>query len=267
VHVAITTRDGLVAAIAASPRTKFYKQSTTTVAGVFHCLFRTAGNPGAGAAIGASGTAAAFTRTSTGALGIPAPSAISYIGGLSAQGSTTGTLLIADRIGEYIADANAASTSLGSLSLPSRATGLADIEAWFEIGVALGATAPGTITLTYTNQASTSGRSATIATGTVPASAIIGRTVPFTLQAGDTGVLSAQTVAHTATGTAGARGIVVLRRVLAEIPCPVVAIGSNLGWPETDLERVGDDACLELIWLPTGTSSGVILGSISIAQG
>lgn len=265
--MAITTRDGLVAAVAASPRIKFYKPSVTTVAAVFHSLFRTAGNPGSGAAIGASGTSAAFTRASAGALGIQAPSGTSYVGGLSAQGSTSGTLLIADRVGEYIADANAASTSLGALSLPTRATGLADIEAWFEIGVALGATPPGTITLTYTNQASTAGRSATIATGTIPASAIVGRTVPFTLQAGDTGVLSAQTVAHTATATVGARGIVVLRRVLAEIPLVSPSVGANLGWPETDLERVGDDACLELIFLPTGATSGVVLGSISIAQG
>lgn len=265
--MAITTRDGLVSAVAASPRIKFYKPSVTTVAAVFHSLFRSAGNPGSGAAIGASGTSAAFTRSSAGALGIQAPSGTSYVGGLSAQCSTTGTLLIADRIGEYIADANAASTSLGALSLPTRATSLADIEAWFEIGVALGATPPGTITLTYTNQASTGGRSATIATGTVPGSAIVGRTVPFTLQAGDTGVLSAQTVAHTATATVGARGIVVLRRVLAEIPLVAVGIGANLGWPETDLERVGDDACLELIFLPTGATSGVVLGSISIAQG
>ncbi|MGL5912124.1 MAG: hypothetical protein ACRCZP_19125 [Phycicoccus sp.] len=265
--MAITSRDGLVASVAAGPGYGFYKPSVTSVAGVYHSLFRAAGNPGAGAAIGASASAAAFTRASAGALELPAPSAITYLAGLAAVGSATGTLLLCDRIGEYVADANAASTALGALTLPGRATGMVGIRAWLEIGVALGATAPGAITLTYTNQGGTAARTATITTGTVPASAIAGRTVPFTLQAGDTGVQTAQTVAHTATGTAGARTLVVLRKILGRVAIGTANIGATLGWPETGLAQIGDDACLELVWLPTGTSTGVVEGAASIAQG
>jgi hypothetical protein len=266
--MAVTTRDGLIAAMGAGMGAQFMKSSITTVAGFNYSLFRTAGMPGAAAI---PGTAAGNTcdRTLAGAILLPVASNTTYMTTFQASCTTSGVLRLADRLVETGALSFVTTTAqtVNSVALPTRATGALDVELWLEVYTAGGATASATVTCSYTNQAGTAGRTATLLGG-IPASGVPAqRSYQFSLQAGDTGVQSVQTfTSGTSTVTAGAGGLV-LRRRLSTGSIPGANLGFNQGYAETGLEKIPDAACIEMLWLASGTASGVIQGAIDIAQG
>lgn len=268
VVIAITTRDGLIAAIAAGRTNQFMKAAITTAVGFWYVYFRSAGMPGtAGTAPTTTGTA--LSRTSPGAIPIPAPSATSYISSFEGTNTVGGTLLLADRLVEFGGLSGIVTTAqnVSALALPARATTATDVELWLEIYTLAGATASATVTASYTNQAGTAGRTATLIGG-IPASGTpINRSYQFALQAGDTGVQSVQSLTlGTSTGTAGNIGLVLRRSLLFGM---FVAGNTSFtqGWAETDLQICPDDACMELLILPFGANSGTLQGNFGIAQG
>ncbi len=264
--MAITTQDQLIAAMAAGRNVQFLKTSTTTTAGAFTSLFRTAGMPGAATAPTAV-AGVALDRLSVGALPIPAASATSYGTSYEATLGGTGTVLLADRLVETGGLSGTVTTAqaVGSVALPARATGATDVELWLEVYTALGGTASPTVTASYTNSAGTTGRTATLVGG-LPASAAANRSFQMALQAGDTGVRSVESVTSTtSTGVAGNFGVV-LRRTLLSGSAPANQAFVQ-GYAETDLQIIPDNACLELIVLTGNTSSSVIQGALGIAQG
>ncbi|CAA9242946.1 MAG: hypothetical protein AVDCRST_MAG83-1741 [uncultured Arthrobacter sp.] len=267
--MAITTRDGLISAIAAGRTVQFQKGSVGAAVGAFAAHYRTAGNPAPPAVSAPTTTGNALSRTSQGAMAIPAPSNTSYISSFEGGAAAAQTLMLSDRLVEFGGLSSIVTTAqaVSALALPARATGATDVELWLEIYNAGGATASATVTASYTNQAGTAGRTATLVGG-VPASGwTLGRTYPFALATGDTGVQSVQSLTiGTSSGTAGNVGLV-LRRTLLTGFVPVAGGGFQLGWAETDLQQCPDDACLELISLLTATSTGSILGNFGIAQG
>ena len=266
--MAITTRDGLIAALAASTLNNFTKVSTTTVAGFYYTLWRTAGRPGTGATL-PTASGRTLSRTSAGALTIPAASGQSYLGAFAARAGTAGTLILCDRLvetGALVMNVITAQT-VNSVALPARATGLDDVELWLEIHTLGGTTASASVTASYTNQDGTAGRTATLVGGIPATGTPVQRSYQMALQAGDLGVQSVQTVTlGTSTGTAGVLGVT-LRRSLIAGTIPTANLGFTFGYPECDLAMIGDDAALELMWLPTTTSTGVVSGYVSIAQG
>jgi hypothetical protein len=140
------------------------------------------------------------------------------------------------------------------------------VELWLEIYTALGASAVATVTASYTNSAGVAGRTATLVGG-LPASSIAGRTFQMSLQSGDTGVQSVQSVTlGSSSGTAGAFGMV-LRRGLVFGNVSVANTGWTQGYAETDLQIVQDDACIEVICLASATTSGTIQANFGLAQG
>lgn len=266
--MAITTRDGLIAAVAAAELTNFSKVSTTTVAGFYYTLWRTAGRPGTGATL-PTASGRTLSRTDAGALPIPAPSGQSYLGAFAARAGTAGTLVLCDRLVETgsLSMAVITAQTVNSVALPARATGLDDVELWLEIHTLGGTTASATVTASYTNQAGASGRTATLVGGIPATGTPVQRSYQMTLQAGDLGVQSVQTVTlGTSTGTAGVLGVTLRRSLIAGM-IPTANLGFTFGYPECDLAMIGDDAALELMWLPTTTSTGIVNGYVSIAQG
>ncbi len=268
--MAITSRDGLISASAAGRRAAFFKSSFTTVAGRTYSLFRTAGSPSSSIAT-PSTTGSTLTRSSAGALAIPAPSTITYLAGFSATFTTPGVLMLYDRLVETGGLSGTVTTAqtVNSVALPSRATGALDVELWLEVYSALGATPSATVTASYTNQAGTSGRTATLVGG-ITASWAANTSVPFALQAGDTGVQSVQSVTSTvSTATAGSFGVVLRRVICRGQPGgnSATANGFALGWAETALEVIADDACLELIAMSSTTTLGSVFGDIEPIQG
>lgn len=266
--MALTTQDGLIAALAAGRTVQFSKGSTATLTGAMTSLFRVAGMPGAAAAP-ATAAGQTLSRTSTGAMPIPAPSATSYLSSFEGSGSVAGTVILSDRLVETGTLSGTVTTAqtVNSVALPSRATGATDVELWLEIYTALGTTASATVTASYTNQSGTSGRTATLIGGFPASGNTVNRSFQMSLQAGDTGVQSVQSVTSTtSTTSAGAFGVV-LRRTLLMGVIPAAGLGFVSGYAETDLQICPDDACLELLMLATAANTGTVQGNFGIAQG
>ncbi len=264
---AITSMDQLVSALR-NPR-PFYKSSVTSaVAGQLQSLWRANGEPTAGA-IPASGSGAACSSSTSGALLIDALASGEslFLARLSVLMSTSGSVLLYDRlVANKPARGNLnTSQTVNSVALPRFTDGIG-VEIWLEVYTAVGATAA-TVTVSYTNQDGTPGRTS-IATISI-ASAGAGRMFKCQLQAGDTGVLSVQSATLSAsTGTAGNFGITLLYR-LSEAPVLLANLGIvldqfALGLPT--LAQFGDSQpCLAMAVLCTTTSTGNVMGSISCA--
>lgn len=266
--MAITTRDGLISAIASGKTVQFQKGSTNSVVGFFTAHFRNSGMPGSAAAAPAT-TGVTLSRTSQGAMPIPAPSATSYFSSFEAVSTLAGTLIVSDRLVEFGGLSGIVTTpqAVSALALPTRATGATDVELWVEIFTLAGTTASASVTASYTNQAGTAGRTATLIGGFPASGTPLNRSYQMALQAGDTGVQSVQSLTiGTSTATAGNIGLV-LRRSLLSGPIVAANIGFVQGWAETDLQICPDDACIELLSLTANTQTGVILGAFGVIQG
>lgn len=263
--MAITTRDGLIAALAGAQRLPFRKASASAEgAGTWHSLWAVAGTPGAGAAAG-SVNGAIPSKATTGALPFTNPLATGYAGRLSAQGATVGTLIVYDRLWHNSALVGNVTTlqSFTAPSLTRETTGLG-VELWGEVYGAMGATGS-VFTAIYTNDAGTGSRSATY---TQPANALsVGQMVPFSLQAGDFGVRSVQSLQlGTSTGTAGNFGLTLLKRI-AEIPITAAGVGGVLDAIGLALPIIPADACLALMVMCSATSTGELQGRFDLIDG
>lgn len=271
--MALTTLDGLVAG--AIPPAPIYKASQTAEgAGTFHSLFLAAGIPGAGSAPPAytAGSGYMCSRTTQGAIPFANPgSGETRLVKMAMAGATVGTVILYDRLWTC-SGFNTTTTTAQSITtpgtIPSRdANGAANgdgVEIWGEIYTAPGATGA-TWTVTYTNQAGTGSRTATY---THPANAeSVGQMVQFTLQAGDTGVRSVQSLTcSVSSGTAGSLGLTLLRRI-ATCPMMLVNVGTVLDAMALGAPKIHDDSCLALMVMCSGTSTGIINGEIAWAQG
>jgi len=267
--MAVTTRDGLINALASATQGNFFKVSSTTVSGRTWALFRNNGNPTTSG--NPTVTGAALDRTTQGALAIPAPSNVTYL--LNVQYANVGQnqLAVFDRLVETGGLSSIVTTAqtVNSVSLPARNTSGVNVQIWLEIYSNLGGTASATVTASYTNSAGTSGRTATLVGG-LPSTATANTTFLMTLQAGDVGVQSIQSGrTQTSSGTAGNFGFV-LRQNLCWIT-PTLASstinGATYGYPETAMAIVPDAACVELLMVPGTTSSGLLYGAIRTGQG
>jgi len=265
--MAITTQNGLIAAMATGKTVNFYKGLSTAAAGFVTSLFRIAGLPAAAPAVAASpGTA--LSRTSTGAMFIPPASLTSYITNYEGVSGSTGTMVLADRLVEVGGLSGIVTTAqtVNSVALPARASAADDVELWLEV-FTLAGTTTSSVTASYTNNLGVAGRTATLVGGIPATGTPVGRSYQMALQAGDTGVQSVQTVTIGAsTGVAGNLGIV-LRRTMLFGPIVANNIGFFMGYAETDLQRLADEACVELLYIATTTATGTIQGNFGVAQG
>lgn len=266
--MAITTMDGLVAALPAFG-TPFLKTSfAPQVAGSFTSLWAQAGIPGAGAnsSSGVAGdvptdaTAGAFPFTNV---------ASSYLARFSGYATIAGQLLLYDRLwqnsglsvtttGGQTVQAN---TPLVPLTRPD-ANGAA-AEAWLQVYTTLGAGSTAK-TITYTDQDGNLSQTGTLQGFVTTAAAQ--RTFPFALAAGDTGVRSIQSFDNVATSTSGTLGLII-RRFIAMLSMNTSTTGASLDPITGGLPRVYDDASLELIWIATATTSMNVGGTLALAQG
>ncbi len=266
--MAITTMDQMVAALPG--QTGILAKSAlggTFAVGQYVSLWTASGSPGAGAA---QGTAAGAVPTSATAGAIPFtnPSAgNSYIGKLHVASSVQGTLILYDRLAHGSALSGTLNTAqtVGSPALTRPDALGAAVEAFLEWYAATGAT-PTTATMSYTNQAGTSGQ--TSGAATVPANAPAGLMVPFPLAAGDTGVRAIASITLAAsTGTAGNFGYTLLRR-LATIPCTLANVAAMLDAFQAGMPQVYNSACLAaMFWIAAGTAAPATSGQLSIIQG
>lgn len=268
--MAITTTDGLITALATSPR-PFGIIKTPPASLASAGMFSTwtwdgipgkAADPSSGAAgdIPTDATAGAFPFTN------PTSPALTYLSNWSiGLTNIAGSFYLYDRLWQ---NSGLSPTSLTGQTVNSVALNRPDAngdgaEAWFQVYATMGAstTAP---TITYTNSAGTGSRTGTLQSFVTAAAT--SRVFPFSMAAGDVGVKSIQTYTNAATMTSGTFGLVLQRRIAA-----LHTIVGNSGVAADPfmlaLPRIYDDACLTILYLSSAAGTPIMSGDIDIAQG
>lgn len=258
-------------------RVMFQKASITTVAGVLYSGWLAGGAPAAGSIPGAAAT---VTQATTGALGRfvnpPSPMTMRLIAMEYYQGQH-GTDLLYDRLAHMGGLSGTTITPTSQTVNVDIATAAAagrcasdgsDVEWFIEGYTAPGAATP-TVTISYTNQSGTSGRSTTV---TMVSALPAGRLIPITvLQSGDTSIKSIQSITLSATmTTAGSFGVTAAKRlcmtnfnVLYAAPAnPNGMPGGLMDYLRMKLPKVGPDACLWMVFFASTTSSGNRFGHL-----
>lgn len=275
--MAITTLDGHVAGL--RPPFEFAKAVTATlVAGRPASLWALGGAPGAGS-FNSTLNGVVLSSSSTipnGALPHYDPvSGNSYLAYFEAQATQAGRLQLRDRLwhnGGYTITSTAAQNST-TPTWPSRCptsgtddtpatTGLG-VRLSVEVSAATGAGTP-TITISYTNQDGTAGRTATNIIATVASSAI-GAVYDIGLQAGDTGVRSVESLTLSATWTSGTINLVAWRPIAS---IPLQALIPNAADPLTGAgTRVYNGVVPWMVFVPNTTTATAVQGQYRESQG
>lgn len=270
--MAITTLDQLIAGFQA-PRAFAKAATATLVAGRPASLWSLAGNPGAG---GFDTTLNGVTLSSSSSLvngQIPHTdpgSGNAYLARLQATATQAGVLMLCDRLwhnGGYTITSTSAQNST-TPTWPARdaagATSGAGVQLAVEVSAATGAGSP-TLTASYTNQAGTSGHSATNLDATVASSAI-GAFYRLGLQAGDTGVQSLQSLTLSATWTSGTINMVAYR-VLAQLEIPGAFIPNAIDALTSGMPQLFNGTVPFLVFIPNTTTASNISGLYIESQG
>lgn len=219
---------------------------------------------GGGGAIPATGAGTSYTSATTGSIPFSnAPAGYQlHLGEVKWYCSTSPNPILVDRlVANSGLDANITTLqSFSTTALPRYTTGEL-VELAVEVYTVTGAGAT-TITVTYTNELGVGGRVGTVTTTAV--AMVAGRFLPVTLQAGDLGVRSVQSIQLSAgTGTAGNIGVTLYRRI-----CQLIteraddrnyATALRNGYP-----RIQNDACLQWVFLANTTSTGTFYCHLSI---
>jgi hypothetical protein len=269
--MAITTEDGLIAALAAGERFSWHKQSATAEgAGTWHSLWKIAGYPAAGASPPAftAGSGYTPTRTTLGAFPFSNPTNNAYLGKLGLTGTVVGSLIVYDRLwacSGFVTNSVSTQTVTTPGNLPSGRDPLSgdDVEPWLEVY-----SAPGATGATWTLAGTDSGGNSVNWTYTHPANAeSVGQMMPFTGgTATERGIRQVTSLTCSiSSGTAGDVGVTLLRR-LAEIPITTANLSAVFDAFALGLPEVYDDACLALMVQCSTTSTGLMLGQLALAK-
>lgn len=198
---------------------------------------------------------------------------------LSVRSPVAGTLLLCDRLWDNSSIASATTTlqSITSPTFPARdRNGSSNGE-----GVLLGLefSTAGTngaaiinSTITYTDEAGNTGRTATLASintalpHVIPATPVAGTFVPFLLAAGDKGVRAVEGITL---GTSLGTGVehIVAYRPLASVSVAIPNVETSIDLVTGGAARLFDDAALFMIWIPTATTPIGLSGQLIVTQG
>jgi hypothetical protein len=276
--VAIATLDGVLAGM--RPPQIISKAATATlVAGRPASLWSLNGRPGPG---GFDTTLNGVTLSSSSAIpsgAIPhydPASGNSYLARFSGAATQGGVLMLLDRLwhnGGYTITSTSAQNST-TPTWPARcptsgtddtpATTGEGVMAFVEISAVTGSGVP-TVTMNYTNQAGTSGRTAFNTISTLASSAV-GALYPMGLQAGDTGIRSIQSITLSATWTSGTMNMVVAR-LIAMLELPAAQIPNAIDALTGGFPRLYNGVVPWLVFVPNTTTAAVVTGSFVETQG
>ncbi len=242
--------------------------STMEAAGVLHSLFY---SPSGAAVAPTPGLAGAALTTYSGQIPFSNPvSGNTHLDILSCSATQLGTLYLLDRLwhNSGIAVTTTTAQTVNSVTFPARdrdgTTNGSDVLVGIEVSTATtnGAAVTNT-TLSYTNQAGTASRTATITS--FPATSVAGTFVPFELAAGDTGVRSVQSITLGTSYGAGAIHLVAYR-ILQKISI-FQGNGNSLDPIQGGLARLYDNTVPFLVWRPVSTTAVTLDVGVSVTQG
>lgn len=276
--MAITTADGLLAAMPGQQATILKPMAAMQANGQWFSTWQTAGIPGAGTTPSAGVAGATLVDSDAGGMPFTNPaSGMTYLDRLILVSGTQGTAYLYDRLwhNSGLSTTLLTAQTVNSVALPSRCPVLSDptgetfdtngngVEAWFHVYAVMGAgsTAP---TISYTDEAGNAGSTGTLQNFVTTAA--VGRTFPFSLAAGDRGVRSIQSYTNGATMTSGTFGLV-LRRRLASCAIAGANIPTLIDWAASGLPAIPNDTHLELLWVPATATATTLQGDLSLIQG
>jgi hypothetical protein len=251
--VAITTQDGLVAAQASGQSILLNNTGArTTIAGAWFGTSTAAGVLQTDGTVGCP-PINAFTGGNTG-----------YISAIDFGMNVAGRLRVVDMLwkaGAYSFNSNVTLASQPSYS--GRVPGGTDFkgtEIWIEAVTAF--TGNLTVTITYTNQDGTTGKSTSLATGTA---LTVGRMMQVPLAAGDTGVQKIESVVATV-ATVGTFNVLVIRPLWSGRVAQ--NNGGNTHGPDlTDMPVVFDTSALKAQANMDSTAMGIFEINLGIVNG
>jgi hypothetical protein len=272
--VAITSYDSLINAMIKYPWVYGKDSGTAEAAGISHTPWYGTGITGAGAAPTGGLNGATFTGpTLAGQIQMPAAATglNSYLSRFSANqaGNIGGLWLIDRQWGNVPVVTTTTSQAITSPTWVARdqsgSTNGAGVLLALETSVVTGnAGAITNTTVGYTNSAGTAGRTATMAS--YPITAVAGTWVPFSLQAGDVGVRSVQSITLGTSYVSGAIHLIAFRLV-AELATPTANLSAASSFTQLNLPVVWDASVLQLVYWPSSTALGAVSGSLAYCQG
>lgn len=272
--MAITTRAGVRSGLQWS-RTFVKVAAANAQSTKWATFWAASGNPGAGS-YSASLAGATCSSSTTGALPFTNPaSGNSYLAAIEAalvnNNYTGGQLLLCDRLwhnGGFTITSTSAQT-VTSVTFPARdsnaSTNGRDVMLALEVSADCGAATP-TITVSYTNDAGTSGRTATnwLASASSPAATTV---YPIGLQAGDRGVRSVESLTLSASWVSGTINLVAYRLIgVLNLPPNhrMTAVSDEI---QSGFQRIIDSSCLYFMTTGMTGNTATISGSVAWAQG
>lgn len=262
--MALTSLDGLIAA----PKLllNYIKTATmgTATAGTMQSLWlATGGSPGPGAAPGNTTTGLVPTQATAGAMAYAEPASGQwYIMSAGAIANAATTVFFWDRAWHAGAFTGTNGTYAGytGATTPTRLDTGEGFEVWTEIQTAFSAQAH-TLTITYTNQDGTTGRTGTVS---MPASAPAQRMYPAILATGDRGVRAITGLSGSANNT-GTFNVLMLRRLVV-LPVPAtLAVSYDLS--QTGLQEVWPSSCIMASVFQQSTTGLVVQSGLTMAAG
>lgn len=270
--MAITTMDGLTAAIASGQRLVLQKASITAVANFYYTRWKTAGTPPAGGAVGNITSGVIPTDATPGAPVINAFTGANtgYLMTFDASSAVAGVLSVYDRIyhaGPFLTTTLHTDT-LSAQPAFTRVPGsdYGQLELWIEVTAVFAATAT-TVSVSYqdgNNTTQTATHTADVASLTA---APLNRMYPMRL-ANNTGIqkINSVTIAG-ATNTTGQFNLVVQRNIVDH-----TVVSPNIGRPkkgpfETGMPIIYADSCLAMMWMATTTSTGILYAEALVGNG
>lgn len=270
--MAITTMDGLLAALQPFGEDIVKASFTGEASGQYASSLYLAGRPGAGATPAPGINGAALTSY---AGQIPIPTAVAgkniHLARFEfAQAGNIGAATLIDRLwhNSGLVVATTTAQTIAPVALPPRDNnGLTDgsgVQAALEVSVTGTHAAISNTTMSYTNELGVAGRTGQLQV--FPATAVAGTIVPFYLQAGDLGVRSVQSVTL-GTAYTGSAIHLVLYREIASLGSVMPNITTSAGPIELALPRVYDNSVLQFLYLLSGTSAGFTNAQLTFAQG
>lgn len=195
----------------------------------------------------------------------PTGGAYAYLARFLAGATIAGTLLLCDRLwhnGGFTITTTSAQ-NITSPTFPARdnngATAGDGVQLMLVISANAGAAAP-TITVSYTNEAGTSGRTGTNVNATAN-SPLAGSAFLIGLQAGDKGVRSVESLTLSASWVSGTMNLVAFR-VLATLEIPAAVTPNAIDGLTAGLPRLYDGCVPFLIFIPSTTTTSNIWGQV-----
>lgn len=246
----------LAAIQAALPGQEFLLQKQVSAnRGTYYSMWGGAGYPASAGAPGNTTTGLIPTNATTGAVPFRSPNGTIRFGRMQVQHADLqpGVTWLCDRLWHAGAFSLTSSTTFSiTPTAITRPSGATDAELWLEIQAVTSGTTL-TASVSYTNQAGTSGHTTNTAS-IVGLSA--GDAIPLQLAAGDTGVKSVQSLTVTKSGTAaGTCNLVLLRRLTAAYSAVGGTYQDPIDWFQAGLPTLYADSCLFFLSLTENTNA------------